>query len=242
MKNIKNKLVLKNQRPLKAFLFKVYLILLYLAFSLNTAKAGTYEISLYGGMNQPAHSSVKFTDASISYGIEDGSYSTEGWKGKSFESPIYYGLRFDYWLKDKPWGIGVDFNHSKVIPKKLPAGLRRLEFTDGLNTLTITGLYKLEKKIFFDMQPYLGAGIGISYPHVEITGTSSSSGRTYDYQSTGIAYQILGGLKFSIFENWGGFAEYRLTFTPLEADLKGGGKFESDINNSQISLGINYKF
>ena len=219
--------------------FAIYAAVIF--FPMNSI-AGTYEFSIYGGMNQPAHSSVKFSNASASYGVNDGSYSTDGWKGKSFESPVYYGLRLDYWFDNKPWGVGVDFNHSKVVPEKLPAGLRRLEFTDGLNTLTLTGLYKFNNKTFFNTQPYIGVGIGISYPHVEITGTASSNGRTYEYQTTGIAYQILGGLKFSLYENWGGFAEYRLTFTPLEADLNGGGKFESDINNSQLSLGITYKF
>jgi lipid A oxidase len=204
--------------------------------------AGTYELSLYGGMNQPAHSSVKFSGASNSYGVNDGSYSTEGWKGKSFESPIYYGWRLGYWFDDTPWGVGLDFNHSKVIPETLPAGLRRLEFTDGLNTFTVTGFYKLDSKIFVNLQPYFGVGIGISYPHVEITGTSSSTGKTYEYQSTGLAYQVLGGLKFPLYKDLGGFAEYRLTFTPLEADLNGGGKFKSDINNNQLSFGITYKF
>ncbi|OUV31340.1 MAG: hypothetical protein CBC60_00900 [Betaproteobacteria bacterium TMED100] len=232
----------KNLRFISFFLAKISALFAFVVFTSLNSIAGTYEFSVYGGMNHPAHSSVKFSGAASSYGISDGSYSTDGWKGKSFESPVYYGLRLDYWLDNKPWGLGVDFNHSKVIAEKLPAGLRRLEFTDGLNTLTLTGLYKTKEKIFFDLQPYLGVGVGISYPHVEITGTSSSSGRTYEYQSTGIAYQILGGLKFSLHENWGGFAEYRLTFTPLEADLNGGGKFKSDINNSQLSLGITYKF
>lgn len=207
-----------------------------------TLFAETYELSLYGGMNQPAHSSVKFSGAESSYGITDGSYSTDGWKGKSLESPIYYGFRFNYWLDDAPWGVGFDFNHSKVIPKVLPAGLRRLEFTDGLNTLTIIALYKLKQKILTDVQPYLGAGVGVSYPHVEITGTSSSTGRTYEYQSTGMAYQVMAGLRAPLHENWSGFAEYRLTFTPLEADLKGGGEFKSDIYNNQFSMGVTYKF
>ncbi len=222
--------------------FRKFFTIIFFLFIAPSSFAGSYEFSFYGGMNQPAHSSVKFSGASSSYGVEDGSYSTEGWKGKSFESPIYYGLRLNYWFEDQPWGIGLDFNHSKVIPETLPAGLRRLEFTDGLNTLTFTGFYRLKNKIFTHIQPYLGLGIGFSYPHVEITGTSSSTGRTYEYQSTGLAYQILGGLKFPLFKDFGGFAEYRLTYTPLEADLNGGGKFESDINNSQFSLGITYTF
>ena len=53
-----------------------------------------FDVSLYGGFNNAAHSSVTFSNASISYGIDDGKYSVNGWKGESFESPIYYGYRF----------------------------------------------------------------------------------------------------------------------------------------------------
>ena len=52
-----------------------------------------FDVSLYGGFNNAAHSSVTFLGASGSYGIDDGKYSVSGWKGESFESPIYYGYR-----------------------------------------------------------------------------------------------------------------------------------------------------
>ncbi len=219
------------------------MVLLFMIFS-NTAYANKYSFSFYGGINHPTHSSVNFKGASASYGIADGSYSTDGWKGDSFKSPIYYGLRLNYRpALDNNWSFAIDFNHSKVKPEKLPAGIRRLEFTDGLNTLTINAIYNLEDSFVFDnLFPYFGIGIGISYPHVEVTGTSSSSGITYDYQETGLAYQVMSGLVFPLYDSWEIFAEYRLTFTPIDATLVDGGNLKTDILNNQASLGLIYRF
>ena len=103
-----------------------------------------FDVSLYGGFNKAAHSSVTFSNASISYGIDDGKYSVNGWEGESFESPIYYGYRLSVnGLEDTDLEFAVDFNHSKVKAKNLPGNLERLEFTDGINTLTMLALYKI---------------------------------------------------------------------------------------------------
>ena len=48
-----------------------------------------FDVSLYGGINNAAHSSVTFSNASIGYGIDDGKYSVNGWKGESFLSLIH---------------------------------------------------------------------------------------------------------------------------------------------------------
>ncbi len=225
------------------FKSKLFVIILLFGFS-NFTYASKIGLSFYGGFNHPTHSSANFKGASLSYGIADGSYSTDGWKGDSFKSPIYYGLRVYYQPNlDHHWSFALDFNHSKVKPEKLPSDIRRLEFTDGLNTLTINAIYSLKDSYFLDnIFPYFGFGIGISYPHVEVTGTSGSSGRTYDYQETGLAYQAMTGLTFPFNDSWEIFAEYRLTFTPIDATLVGGGNLKTDILNNQASLGLIYRF
>ena len=73
-----------------------------------------FDLSLYGGFNKAAHSSVTFSNASISYGIDDGKYSVDDWKGESFESPIYYGYRVSiYGLENTDLEFAVDFNQVK---------------------------------------------------------------------------------------------------------------------------------
>ena len=204
-----------------------------------------FDLSLYGGFNNAAHSSVSFKNASTSYGIADGKYSVNGWEGESFESPIYYGYRLSFYgLKNTDLEFALDFNHSKVKAKSLPGNLRRLEFTDGINTLTMNVIYNLDEvaKLSFSILPYVGAGLGIAYPHVDVEGGSGTTGKTYDYQNTGLAYQIMTGFKVQLAESWKTFAEYRITFTPIEADLDGAGQLETKILNSQISIGLIYSF
>ena len=126
-----------------------------------------FDVSLYGGFNKAAHSSVTFSNASISYGIEDGKYSVNGWEGESFESPIYYGYRLSVsGFENTELEFAVDFNHSKVKAKKLPGNLRRLEFTDGINTLTLLAIHKIDSimTMSVELNPYIGAGVGIAYP------------------------------------------------------------------------------
>ena len=204
-----------------------------------------FNISLYGGFNNAAHSSVTFSNASISYGIDDGQYSVNGWDGESFESPIYYGYRLSVnGLENTDLEFALDFNHSKVKAKKLPGNLRRLEFTDGINTLTLLAIYKIDTLIAMntELDPYIGAGIGIAYPHVDIEGAAGAGGKTYDYQRTGPAYQVMAGLRYELAQSWKTFAEYRITYTPMKADLDGGGQIETDILNNQVSVGFMYSF
>jgi len=204
-----------------------------------------FDVSLYGGFNKAAHSSVTFSNASISYGIEDGKYSVNGWDGESFESPIYYGYRLSVnGLEDTDLEFAVDFNHSKVKAKNLPGNLERLEFTDGINTLTLLALYKIDSLVVknTELDPYVGVGIGIAYPHVDVEGAAGTEGKTYDYQRTGPAYQVMAGLRYYLAESWKTFAEYRITYTPMKADLDGGGQIKTDILNNQVSVGVIYSF
>ena len=204
-----------------------------------------FDVSLYGGFNNAAHSSVTFSNASISYGIDDGKYSVNGWKGESFESPIYYGYRLSVnELKNTDMEFAVDFNHSKVKAKNLPGNLERLEFTDGINTLTLLALYKIDSLVVknTELDPYVGVGIGIAYPHVDVEGAAGTDGKTYDYQRTGPAYQVMAGLRYYLAESWKTFAEYRITYTPIKADLDGGGQIKTDILNNQVSVGVIYSF
>ena len=224
---------------------RVWLVLVFSVTSFNFASATDFSFSIYGGFNKAGHSSVSFAGAFEDYGINNGKYSVEGWEGKSFESPIYYGYRMGFPLSNKPaLKIAIDFNHSKVKAKRLPGNLKRLEFTDGLNTLTLNLLYTFEN--FFDFKanvsPYVGAGFGLAYPHVDVEGVPGKNGKTYDYQHTGFAYQLMVGMEHKLANSWKTFAEYRITYTPIDADLTGGGSIKTDILNNQVSVGLGYIF
>ena len=228
-------------------IIKIYSAFLWLVVSCSpvSAMTGSFDISLYGGLNNAAHSSVEFRAATASYGISDGKYSTDGWEGESFKSPIYYGYRLSYLPSTmSSWEFFLDFNHSKVKAKTLPTGLKRLEFTDGINTLTANTIYKFDTSLVYSkkLTPYAGLGIGFAYPHVDVESSTVSEAKTYDYQFTGMAYQLMAGGRIEITDKWKSFAEYRVTFTPIDADLDGGGTISTDILNNQVSFGLVYSF
>ena len=202
------------------------------------------EITLYTGTNAAPHASVKLSGAGTSYGVPDGSYSTEGWEAKSFGNPVYWGFRYTYWpTASSEWGYGVDINHSKLYAKEMPhANISRLEFSDGMNTL-MANLYRRYPGVqsLWGGEPYWGVGLGISYPHVELT-SSSTNARTFEYQYTGFAAQAMVGLRYSINDKWLAFGELRTQYIPVEADLDGGGKLEVDFINNHFSLGVSRLF
>ena len=200
------------------------------------------EVTLYTGANAAPHSSVKFSGAATSYGVADGNYSTEGWETKSFGNPVYWGFRYTYLpTASSQWGYGVDINHSKLYAKQMPhANISRLEFSDGMNTL-MANLYRRYPGVqsLWGGEPYWGVGLGISYPHVEVT---SATNRTFEYQYTGFAAQAMVGLRYSINDKWLAFGELRTQYIPMEADLDGGGKLEVDFINNHFSLGVSRLF
>lgn len=209
----------------------------------QAGKQSSTEFALYTGSNHTTHANVKIKDAGTSYGIPDGNYDTDGWKSKPFESPVYYGWRITHWPDAKKEGLGyaLDFTHSKIIAKRLPTPLTRLEFSDGMNTLVANVLYKYKPiSGFYRAEPYTGAGLGISYPHVEVRGSTAT--RTYDYQYTGLAFQVLAGLRLPIADKWHLFGEFKSQYIPVDADLKGEGNLKADFVNHNVSLGLSRSF
>lgn len=159
------------------------------------------------------------------------------WGGESFKAPPYWGLRWTRWQGD--WGWGAEFTHAKVKASDDTldgAGLQRLEFTDGLNILTVN----LQRRwLGGRFTPYAGAGLGVAIPHVEVT---RPQGRTYGYQLTGPALRWFAGISRDFTPNWLGLVEYQGTFSRNTADLKGGGDLRSDVTTHALNIGLGYRF
>jgi lipid A oxidase len=113
-----------------------------------------------------------------------------------------------------------------------------LEFTDGLNLLTLNGMHRwvLDQ----DLRPYAGLGIGVAIPHVEAT--TAFGPRTFDYQLTGVALQGVVGLEIRMTEMFSLFSEYKLSYAQIDADLDNGGSLSTDIwtNHFVLGLSLNY--
>jgi lipid A oxidase len=194
------------------------------------------QISVFGGANWNFSSDVKAT------GVPE--YSVD-WEGRSFEMPPYWGVRGTYWLNPKSsWGFAIDYAHAKAAADlDGPAGQTydRLEFTDGNNLLFLEVLYRFSPAMNGTLVPYVGAGAGVTIPHVEVTFRESGD-RTYEYQLAGPAAQILAGLEYKLNERWSLFTEAKLAYSHIEADLDGGGTLETDLWSPQLAIGVTYRF
>ena len=87
------------------------------------------------------------------------------------------------------------------------------------------------------MTPYLGAGLGISVPHVEARSPAAARD-TSEYQFRGPVAEVRAGLD----QRWSILAEYEGTYADLDVDLKGGGSLQSGTVMNAINLGVSFTF
>lgn len=202
-----------------------------LAFGLASAAPALAEteLSFYGGYQTAPHSVIE-TDL---YGSD-----TVGWLGKSFTPPPYYGVRVTKW-QENGFGWGVEVNHAKVYADN-PAdyGFERLEFTDGLNLVTVNAFQRL--KPFKKITPYIGAGVGVAVPHVDVRPTGGA--HTFGYQLTGVAVQWVAGASLPLNERWKAFAEYKGSYSQHHVKLDGAGKLDTNMITNALNIGISYSF
>lgn len=194
------------------------------------------ELSFYGGIQGAPHSDVSITGNPV---IPDGEF-TAGWEGRSFEAPPYYGIRATWW-RNETLGFGLDFTHSKVYADDATlatSGLSRFEFSDGINIVTVN-VFRRWPEAFGPMTPYVGGGVGVSVPHVEVTGGTSE---TFEYQLTGPAVAFVAGASYPISDRWSVFGEYKGTYSMNTADLDGGGTLETDIVTNAFNVGVSFDF
>ena len=202
------------------------------------------QISVFTGLNENFSSKAKLDKDGVSEN------RTMDWEGKSFDPPPYWGVRGTYWFNSGPgWGVAIDYVHAKAVADlnfKTDPTYTHLEFTDGLNLLTLNALYRFApvfNNVFNDrLVPYVGAGVGISVPHVEVVLRNFPNQKTWEYQLGGVAAQGLAGLEYRLGSAWSMFAEGRLSYARVDADLTGGGTFKTDIWSPQFAIGITYHF
>jgi lipid A oxidase len=194
------------------------------------------ELSFYGGSQSAPHSVVTVTgDPLIPY-----EEFTAGWDGLSFTAPPQYGIRATWW-QESNYGFGVELNHAKVYADdetRADNGYEVLEFTDGINILTVNGFRRWEDA-FAGFTPYVGAGLGVSVPHVEVTKNGSE---TFGYQLTGPAVAWMAGATYPINDRWSVFGEYKGTYSINSAELDSGGTLETNIITNSINFGVGFNF
>lgn len=197
------------------------------------------ELSVYTGWQTSPHSRV--------YGDYPGTGAEIdaliGWEGRSFEMPPYYGVRGTWWKNEK-LGFGLEFTHAKVYApedEREAIGFSDLEFTDGLNILTVNayqrwpGLWAAGA-----VTPYVGGGVGIAVPHVDVDTTTGLD--TYELQITGPAARLTAGVSYDLSDRFAVFGEYQFTYSSNTVDLPEGGSLETDIKTNALNVGLKLKF
>jgi lipid A oxidase len=194
------------------------------------------ELSFYGGWQTAPHSGVTISGDSV---VPDSDF-TAGWDGRSFGAPPYYGVRATWW-RSPAFGFGLDLNHAKVYADDATlaaTGFEHFEFSDGLNIITLNA-YRRWDQALGGLTPYIGGGIGVAVPHVELTDGGSE---TFEYQLTGPAVAWMAGLSYPINDTWSVFGEYKGTYSVNQADLDGGGTLETDIITNALNVGVSFNF
>jgi lipid A oxidase len=204
-----------------------------------TARA-EFQVSVYGGAN-----TANDSDVTLDLGALSGDFDVD-WFGDSFHRPPYYGARGTWWLNElnRPnWGVAIDFTHAKVkadLDDPAVGGrFDRLEFTNGLNSVTLNGLYRMPLNDRFGL--YAGVGAGASIPHVEVE-TIPATARTFEYQVAGPVVQGLVGTSVDLAYGFSLFGEYKASYSWNDADLDGGGSLETDILVHHFAVGVSFAF
>jgi len=214
---------------------KLFLVSYWNILSFNISYAEEY-LSFYGGVQSSPHSKVLGLD-------EQGNNFNflAGWEGRSFSPAPYYGFRYTNW-SEKNIAISLDFSHSKVYADNETLdknGFKVLEFSDGLNVLTLNYLKRYSNN-FNLYKLYWGLGAGITLPNVEVQ-TSPTTSKTFEYQFGGYALQFQLGMEKNFSKKWGVFTEYKINYTINNVDLKGGGILKTNIITNALNFGMNYK-
>lgn len=211
----------------------LHVIVVLLAAALP-ASATEIELSIYTGTQSAPHSDVTGSHTGGAFDFN------AGWQGRPFDAPPYYGVRATWWRTDN-LGYGIEFNHAKVYADNATLadnGFDRLEFTDGHNLVTFNVFYRWPDR-WNKLTPYVGAGAGLAIPHVDVLVDGQ---KTFGYQVTGPAVQLVAGVSYALNDNWALFGEYKGSYSWNEVDLKGGGKLKTDLITNALNVGLSYRF
>jgi hypothetical protein len=215
----------------------------------------------YGGAAHTQSSTVTLTvpDLRTDLVIDGVEY-----RGQSFQSPQYYGLRVA-WIPDgRRWlGIEAEWIHAKVyahtersvqmhgtlrgapIDAQLPLSsfVQRLAMSHGLNFILFNVAVRRELgPVDGQGRPRLAGvvrgGAGPMRPHAE----SDIDGVPRDqYEWGGLGAQAGAGLELSLGRGVGALGEYKLTWSSPEIDVAGGRATIPAVSH-HLAFGVQYRF
>jgi hypothetical protein len=182
-------------------------------------------------------------DLHLTLGNDRVVFESVPFRGRSFQSPVYYGFRAGTYLTRR-FGVEAEFVHLKiyadldrlvnvsgtlrgeVLGGRVPLRqfAQQFEITHGLNLVLVNAIVRQPLLRSFDpaRAPLTlvfrgGAGPTIPRPEVILLGVSGG-----DYQVGRIAVQGAAGIEARVAWRIGVMAEYKYTYTPARIDVPGG--------------------
>lgn len=222
---------------------------------------GDWLFAAYGGAAHTHSSTVTLTLPAQQTQLEIGGVE---YRGQSFQSPQYYGLRVA-WIPDgRRWlGIEGEWIHAKVyadtdrsvhvrgtlrsaaIDAAVPLSslVQRLAMSHGLNFILVNVAVRRELGPEDSQgRPRLVAvvrgGAGPMRPHAE----SDIEGVARDqYEWGGLGAQAGAGLELSLGRGIGALGEYKFTWSSPEIDVAGG-RATIPARSHHVAFGVQYRF
>ncbi|MEJ2362491.1 MAG: outer membrane beta-barrel protein [Gammaproteobacteria bacterium] len=212
------------------------------------------DVTIYSGVSDSRNSDVQLTQP-VNTSL---TFHNVSWDDQSLDNPVYWGARLTYWFPHaRRWGMAVDFTHAKIHAdlratvnvtgtragstvndqEVLGNTFSVLAMSHGFNLLTINAMYRWMSQP--RLQPFIGFGAGLAYPHVEVKINSS---HTDEYQLAGWAINGMTGLNYDLGKGFALFAEYKISYADMKADLNGGGTLKTKVWTNHLNLGVTYHF
>jgi lipid A oxidase len=190
------------------------------------------ELSFYAGAQSVQSSNVAIRDT-----LSPSTDVAFARAGRSIDAPPFYGIRATRWRSDT-FGVGLDFARNHGHSLRVPHDYAFLELGDGLNTFTVNA-YRRWNDVVGALTPYVGGGIGIAVPLVEVNNELSD---TSVHQMTGPAATWVAGASLPLNDQWSVFGEYKGTFSASTTELDSGGMLETDILTNALNVGVSFNF
>lgn len=128
----------------------------------------------------------------------DISISAAEYETHSFETPIYYAVRFGRWRGDRAWEL--EMVHLKIDLQNGPEPVGRFEVSHGYNLVTVNRAWLFRRFFVFR----LGAGAVVAHPESTIHGQGFDEHGSLlreGYYLSGPTAQAAAGLRFDVYGN-----------------------------------------
>jgi lipid A oxidase len=186
------------------------------------------------------------------------------YRGQSFQSPQYYGLRGTWIPKGRPWlGFEGEWIHAKVYAEvegnvhalgtlrgaaidatvPLSSIVNRVSMSHGLNFILANVSARrefgpIDATGAHRLVGVVRAGAGPTLPHAE-----SQIDNVYfeQYESGGLGVQVGGGVEFSVWRGLGALAEYKFTWASPNIEVAGGDATVPS-RSHHFAFGVQYRF